>query len=97
VLTISFAGVVSLVSVNWMDLTMARWDPRRAALAVALPAASVRCGAAPPWSDRGGDAYVVCRPAHPRRARAALVALRENETPRHRSASTARTTSWWPP
>ncbi len=85
-LTISFAGVVSLVSVNWMDLTNGPLGvPGVPALAVALPGL-------PELSLRSKPAffyvvliavvvaYVVCRRLIASRSGRALVALRENET-----------------
>ena len=85
-LTISFAGVVSLVSVNWMDLTNGPLGiPGVPALAVALPGL-------PELSLRSKPAffyvvllavvvaYVVCRWLIASRVGRALVALRENET-----------------
>jgi len=84
-LTISFAGVVSLVSVNWMDLTNGPLGiPGVPALAVALPGL-------PELSFRGKGAfyylvlaaviaaYVLCRRLVASRVGRALVALRENE------------------
>ena len=85
-LTISFAGVVSLVSVNWMDLTNGPLGiPGVPALAVALPGL-------PELPLRSKPAffyvvlvavvvaYVVCRRLIASRIGRALVALRENET-----------------
>jgi branched-chain amino acid transport system permease protein len=85
-LTISFAGVVSLVSVNWMDLTNGPLGiPGVPALAVALPGL-------PELSLRSKGAfyylvlvavvatYVLCRRIVVSRIGRALVALRENET-----------------
>ena len=85
-LTISFAGVVSLVSVNWMDLTNGPLGiPGVPALAVALPGL-------PELSLRSKPAffyvvliavvvaYLVCRRLIASRSGRALVALRENET-----------------
>ncbi len=85
-LTISFAGVVSLVSVNWMELTNGPLGiPGVPALAVALPGL-------PELSLRSKGAffyvvlvavvaaYVVCRRLIASRVGRALVALRENET-----------------
>jgi branched-chain amino acid transport system permease protein len=85
-LTISFAGVVSLVSVNWMDLTNGPLGiPGVPALAIALPGV-------PELSFRGKSAfyylvlvavvaaYVLCRRLIASRIGRALVALRENET-----------------
>jgi branched-chain amino acid transport system permease protein len=85
-LTISFAGVVSLVSVNWMDLTNGPLGiPGVPALAIALPGL-------PELSFRGKGAfyylvlvaviaaYVLCRRIVRSRVGRALVALRENET-----------------
>ncbi len=84
-LTISFAGVISLVSVNWMDLTNGPLGiPGVPALAVALPGL-------PELSFRGKGAfyylvlgavvaaYVLCRRLIASRVGRALVALRENE------------------
>jgi branched-chain amino acid transport system permease protein len=85
-LTISFAGVVSLVSVNWMDLTNGPLGiPGVPALAIALPGV-------PELSFRGKSAfyylvlvavvaaYVLCRRLIASRIGRALIALRENET-----------------
>ena len=85
-LTISFAGVVSLVSVNWMDLTNGPLGiPGVPALAVALPGL-------PELSLRSKGAffyvvllavvaaYLLCRRLIASRVGRALVALRENET-----------------
>ncbi|MBI3635589.1 MAG: branched-chain amino acid ABC transporter permease [Candidatus Rokubacteria bacterium] len=79
--TISFAGVISLVSINWMELTNGP---------LGLP--GVPAPALGPWSLRGKSAYyylvllavavsfLLChRIVHSRMGRA-LVALRENET-----------------
>ncbi len=85
-LTISFAGVVSLVSVNWMDLTNGPLGiPGVPALAVALPGL-------PELSLRSKGAffyvvlvavvaaYLLCRRLIASRVGRALIALRENET-----------------
>jgi branched-chain amino acid transport system permease protein len=85
-LTISFAGVVSLVSVNWMDLTNGPLGiPGVPALAVTLPGL-------PELSLRSKPAffyvvliavvmaYLLCRRLIASRIGRALVALRENET-----------------
>ncbi len=78
--SISFAGVVSLVSVNWMELTNGP---------LGLP--GVPAPALGPWSLRSKDAYyylvlacvafavLVCRRLVDSRVGRALVALRENE------------------
>jgi len=78
--TISFAGVVSLVSVNWMELTNGP---------LGLP--GVPAPALGPWSLRGKDAYyylvlaavalayVVCARLVRSRIGRAFLALRENE------------------
>ena len=85
-LTISFAGVVSLVSVNWMDLTNGPLGiPGVPALAVALPGLPEL-----PLRSKPAFFYVVlvavvaaytlCRWLIASRIGRALVALRENET-----------------
>jgi branched-chain amino acid transport system permease protein len=85
-LTISFAGVVSLVSVNWMDLTNGPLGlPGIPPLEIAVP------GLPPlPLRTKGAYYYVVlvvaavsylvCRRLIQSRIGRALVALRENET-----------------
>jgi branched-chain amino acid transport system permease protein len=85
-LTISFAGVVSLVSVNWMDLTNGPLGlPGIPPLEIAVPGL-------PPLSLRTKGAYyylvltvaaasyLLCRRLVQSRIGRALVALRENET-----------------
>lgn len=85
-LTISFAGCVSLVSVNWMDLTNGPLGlPGVPALEIALPGV-------PPLSLRTKVAfyyvvliavvlaYLVCLALVQSRVGRALIALRENET-----------------
>ena len=79
--TISFAGVIALVSVNWMDLTNGP---------LGLP--GVPAPVLGPWSLRGKAAYyyvvlvalalvyVVCHRLVYSRIGRALIALRENET-----------------
>jgi len=85
-LTISFAGVVSLVSVNWMDLTNGPLGiPGVPALAVALPGLpelSLRSKAAFFYVVLVAvvAAYTLCRRLIASRIGRALVALRENET-----------------
>jgi branched-chain amino acid transport system permease protein len=85
-LTISFAGVVSLVSVNWMDLTNGPLGiPGVPALAIALPGLpelSLRTKGAFYYLVLGAvvAAYVLCRRVIASRIGRALVALRENET-----------------
>ena len=85
-LTISFAGVVSLVSLNWMDLTNGPLGiPGVPALAVALPGLPEL-----PLRSKPAFFYVVlvavvaaytlCRRLIASRIGRALVALRENET-----------------
>jgi branched-chain amino acid transport system permease protein len=85
-LTISFAGVVSLVSVNWMDLTNGPLGiPGVPALAVALPGLPEL-----PLRSKPAffyvvlvavvAAYLLCRRLIASRIGRALVALRENET-----------------
>ena len=85
-LTISFAGVVSLVSVNWMDLTNGPLGlPGVPPIEIALPGLPV-------VSLRGKGAYyylmlvavalsfLLCRALIGSRIGRALIALRENET-----------------
>jgi len=85
-LTISFAGVVSLVSVNWMDLTNGPLGiPGVPALAIALPGLpelSLRTKGAFYYLVLVAVvlAYVLCRRIIASRIGRALVALRENET-----------------
>ena len=85
-LTISFAGVVSLVSVNWMDLTNGPLGiPGVPALVIALPGLpelSLRTKGAFYYLVLAAVvlAYVVCRRIIGSRIGRALVALRENET-----------------
>ena len=85
-LTISFAGVVSLVSVNWMDLTNGPLGiPGVPALAIALPGLpelSLRTKGAFYYLVLVAvvAAYVLCRRLIASRVGRALVALRENET-----------------
>lgn len=85
-LTISFAGCVSLVSVNWMDLTngplgIPGVPPVEIALP-GLPALSLRTKAAYYYLVLAGVAlaYLVCLALIRSRVGRALVALRENET-----------------
>jgi branched-chain amino acid transport system permease protein len=85
-LTISFAGCVSLVSVNWMDLTngplgLPGVPPLEIALP-GLPAVSLRTKPAFYYVVLAAVAlsYLVCRALIRSRVGRALVALRENET-----------------
>ena len=85
-LTISFAGCVSLVSVNWMDLTngplgLPGVPPLEIALP-GLPALSLRTKAAFYYVVVAAVAlsYLVCLGLIRSRVGRALVALRENET-----------------
>ena len=85
-LTISFAGCVSLVSVNWMDLTngplgLPGVPPLEIALP-GLPALSLRTKPAFYYLVLAAVAlsYLVCRALIRSRVGRALVALRENET-----------------
>jgi branched-chain amino acid transport system permease protein len=85
-LTISFAGCVSLVSVNWMDLTngplgIPGVPPVEIALP-GLPSLSLRSKSAYYYLVLGAVAlaYLVCRALVRSRVGRALVALRENET-----------------
>jgi branched-chain amino acid transport system permease protein len=85
-LTISFAGVVSLVSVNWMELTNGPLGlPGVPALALALPGLpelSLRSKTAFYYVVLVGVAlcYLVCAALVRSRVGRAFVALRENET-----------------
>ena len=85
-LTISFAGCVSLVSVNWMDLTNGPLGlPGVPALEIALPglpALSLRTKVAFYYVVLAAVAlsYLVCLALIRSRVGRALVALRENET-----------------
>ncbi len=85
-LTISFAGCVSLVSVNWMDLTNGPLGiPGVPAIDVALPglpALSLRTKTAYYYLVLAAVvvAYLVCHALVRSRVGRALVALRENET-----------------
>ena len=85
-LTISFAGCVSLVSVNWMDLTNGPLGvPGVPPLEIALPglpALSLRSKPAFYYVVLAAVAlsYLVCRALIRSRVGRALVALRENET-----------------
>jgi branched-chain amino acid transport system permease protein len=85
-LTISFAGVISLVSVNWMELTNGPLGlPGVPALALALPGLpelSLRSKPAFYYVVLVGVAlcYLVCAALVHSRVGRALVALRENET-----------------
>jgi branched-chain amino acid transport system permease protein len=85
-LTISFAGCVSLVSVNWMDLTngplgLPGVPPLEIALP-GLPALSLRTKSAFYYVVLAATAlsYLVCLALIRSRVGRALVALRENET-----------------
>jgi branched-chain amino acid transport system permease protein len=85
-LTISFAGVISLVSINWMDLTngplgLPGVPPVEIALP-GLPAISLRAKGAYYYLVLAGVAlsYLLCRALIGSRIGRALVALRENET-----------------
>ena len=85
-LTISFAGVVSLVSVNWMDLTngplgLPGVPPIEIALP-GLPALSLRSKSAYYYLVLAavGVCYLVCLGLVRSRVGRALIALRENET-----------------
>ena len=85
-LTISFAGCVSLVSVNWMDLTngplgLPGVPPLEIALP-GLPALSLRTKPAFYYVVLAAVAlsYLVCRALIRSRVGRALVGLRENET-----------------
>ena len=85
-LTISFAGCVSLVSVNWMDLTngplgLPGVPPLEIALP-GLPALSLRTKPAFYYVVLAAVvlSYLVCRALIRSRVGRALVALRENET-----------------
>jgi branched-chain amino acid transport system permease protein len=85
-LTISFAGVVSLVSVNWMDLTngplgLPGVPPMEIALP-GLPALSLRSKSAYYYLVLVAVAacYLVCLGLIRSRVGRALIALRENET-----------------
>jgi branched-chain amino acid transport system permease protein len=85
-LTISFAGVISLVSLNWMDLTngplgLPGVPPVELALP-GLPALSLRTKGAYYYLVLAAVAgcYLVCRALIRSRIGRALVALRENET-----------------
>jgi branched-chain amino acid transport system permease protein len=85
-LTISFAGCVSLVSVNWMDLTngplgLPGVPPLEIAL-LGLPALSLRSKTAFYYVVLAAVAlsYLVCVALIRSRVGRALVALRENET-----------------
>ena len=85
-LTISFAGVVSLVSQNWMDLTNGPLGiPDIPALALALPGVgdvSLRTKSAFFYVvlAAAAGAYLVCARVVCSRVGRAMVALRENET-----------------
>jgi len=85
-LTISFAGVVSLVSQNWMDLTNGPLGiPDIPALAVVLPGVgevSLRTKSAFFYVVlvAAAGAYLVCARLVCSRVGRAMVALRENET-----------------
>jgi len=85
-LTISFAGVVSLVSVNWMELTNGPLGlPGVPAVEIALPGMptiSLRAKSAYYYLVLTAVAlsYAICRAVIHSRVGRALVALRENET-----------------
>ena len=85
-LTISFAGVVSLVSVNWMDLTNGPLGiPGVPALEISLPGLSplsLRTKAAYYYLVLAAvlGCYLVCLALIRSRVGRALIALRENET-----------------
>jgi branched-chain amino acid transport system permease protein len=85
-LTISFAGVVSLVSVNWMDLTNGPLGlPGVPPVELAIPGLldlSLRTKSAYYYLVLAAVvlAYVLCRALVRSRVGRALVALRENET-----------------
>src|SRR6266849_1043584 len=85
-LTISFAGVVSLVSVNWMDLTNGPLGlPGVPAIEIALPglpALSLRAKGAYYYLVLAAVTlcYLVCAALIRSRIGRALIALRENET-----------------
>ena len=85
-LTISFAGVISLVSVNWMDLTNGPLGiPDVPALGLALPGlGEVSFRRKPAFYyvmlAAAAAAYLVCARLVRSRVGRALVALRENET-----------------
>jgi len=85
-LTISFAGVVSLVSVNWMTLTngplgLPGVPPLEVALP-ALPVLSLRAKSAYYYAVLAAVAlsYLICLALVRSRIGRALIALRENET-----------------
>jgi branched-chain amino acid transport system permease protein len=85
-LTISFAGVISLVSVNWMDLTNGPLGiPGVPAIDIGLPglpAVSLRTKSAYYYLVFAAVAlcYLVCAALVRSRVGRALIALRENET-----------------
>ncbi len=86
-LTISFAGVVSLVSVNWMDLTNGPLGlpgvppvDRRAARGCPRSRCARRAPTTTSCWPRCVLAYLVCLALVRSRVGRALVALRENET-----------------
>ena len=85
-LTISFAGVVSLVSVNWMDLTNGPLGlpgvPPVTVTLPGLPELSLRTKPAYYYLVLASvvAAYLLCRALVHSRVGRALVALRENET-----------------